>query len=77
MIANDELRKAIGYNVRRLRRDRELTQAALAEEIHVTPVYLHRIETGASCPSSEVLFALADALGVKADELRQLSPIGS
>jgi transcriptional regulator with XRE-family HTH domain len=76
VIDSTELRAALGTNIRRLRKAKELTQQALADKAGVTPVHLHRIEQGQSSPSAEVLFAIADALGVKTDSLRQL-PVSS
>lgn len=75
MIDNTELRRVIGENVRRLRQGNDLTQTQLAERIGVTFVSINRIENAKMCPSAEVLFALADCLGVTADALRQVSTV--
>jgi transcriptional regulator with XRE-family HTH domain len=75
MIDSTELRRTIGENVRRLRLDRKHTQTELAEMAGIKKVHVNRIENGKSSPSAEVLFALADALGVTADNLRQLSTV--
>lgn len=72
MIDSTELRRTIGENVRRLRRDKGWTQTELAEKAGIRLVHVNRIETGKSSPSAEVLFALADSLGVGADSLRQV-----
>lgn len=72
MEKSTELRRVIGENVRRLRKFRDLTQEQLAEKVGISAVFMNRIEQGYNTPSSEVLFGLADALGVKADELRQM-----
>lgn len=73
VIATDELRKNLGANVIRLRRARGLTQEQLAKEVELSRVQLNRIENGHNSPSAEILYALADALGVTADALRQIS----
>lgn len=73
MIDNSQLRETIGINVKRLRLQRGLTQTELADRVGVTLAYIHRLEKGRSSPSAEVLFAIADSLAVKADELRQVS----
>ena len=72
MIDGAEVRKAIGVNVRRLRKAKKLTQEQLAEKVGISPVHMNRIEQGHSSPSAEVLFAISDELGVEADKLRQV-----
>jgi transcriptional regulator with XRE-family HTH domain len=74
VIENSELRTALAANIRRLRQRDGLTQAQLAKKIGISAVYMNNLEMGGKSPSAEVLFALADGLGVKADELRQISP---
>lgn len=66
------LRNAIGQNVARLRKAKGLSQSELAEKAGITYVHVSRLENGISAASADVLFALADALGVKADKLRQI-----
>jgi transcriptional regulator with XRE-family HTH domain len=73
MIENSELRQTIGANVKRRRNAIGVNQAELAKRVGVTLVHISRIETGISSPSAEVLFAISDALGCKADELRQVA----
>ena len=73
MIDSDELRKALGQNVRRLRLAREWTQDDLAEKLEISRGQLNRIENGHHSPGAEVLFGLADAFDVPADSLRQIS----
>lgn len=72
VIDNTELRKILGQNVRRLRKNADLTQTELAAKIGVSLVHLNRIEQGHAAPSAEVLFALADHFVVGADDLRKL-----
>jgi transcriptional regulator with XRE-family HTH domain len=54
----------IGLTVRRLRLDREYTLQALADESGVSKSYLGDIEKGRKNPTTDVLEAIADALGV-------------
>jgi transcriptional regulator with XRE-family HTH domain len=54
----------IGLTVRRLRMDREFTLQALADESGVSKSYLGDIEKGRKNPTTDVLEAIADALGV-------------
>ncbi|MCY4628574.1 MAG: XRE family transcriptional regulator [Acidobacteria bacterium] len=60
---------AIAANVARLRLDRRLTQAALAERAGLTRVALGKIERGAVLPRAGTLAALAGALRVPVRDL--------
>ena len=60
---------AIAANVARLRLDRRLTQAALAEQVGVSRVALGKIERGAVLPRAGTLAGLARALGVPVRDL--------
>jgi transcriptional regulator with XRE-family HTH domain/Zn-dependent peptidase ImmA (M78 family) len=59
----------IGKNIRRLRRQRNLTMAELAGKIGMSQVPLGRIERGVNAPSASVIFRLSKALGVSVDTL--------
>jgi transcriptional regulator with XRE-family HTH domain len=59
----------IGLTIRRLRSDREFTLQALADESGVSKSYLGDIEKGRKNPTTDVIEAIADALGVPAREL--------
>ena len=59
----------VAANIARLRLDRRLTQAALAERAGLSRVALGRIERGAVVPRAGTLAALARALGVPVREL--------
>jgi len=59
----------IGLTVRKLRSDREFTLQALADESGVSKSYLGDIEKGRKNPTTDVIEAIADALGVPAREL--------
>ena len=59
----------IGQTVRRLRLDHEFTLQALADESGVSKSYLGDIEKGRKNPTTDVIEAIADALGVPAREL--------
>jgi hypothetical protein len=72
MIAQEDLRPVLGANIARLRRDKDLTQQDLADRLGVSRVMLNRVETGKSSPGSELLYSIADALGVPTDFLRQV-----
>ncbi len=59
----------IGLAVRRLRSDRDFTLQALADESGVSKSYLGDIEKGRKNPTTDVIEAIAEALGVPAREL--------
>lgn len=58
-----------GNDVRRARRDRELTQAHLAEAIGVSRQTIVSIEGGDYAPSVYLALRLADVLGTTVEEL--------
>jgi transcriptional regulator with XRE-family HTH domain len=57
-------RRVLGENVRRVRRERALTQEQLAFEAQIDLTYLGGIERGRRNPSLLVMARIADALGV-------------
>ena len=62
--------RAFGALVRELRRERRLTQDALAERVHMSAANVSRIEVGAQGPpGDETIHAFADALDADAGEL--------
>ena len=61
--------ESIGKRIKRYRADKKLTQEALGEMIHTTPIYLSYIENGSRVPSLETIIMLANALDVSADDL--------
>lgn len=77
MIDEDRLREVLAANVPRLRRQQRLSQQQLADAVGIHRVTLARIETRRVTPTADVLFALADELGVPADALRQVAEISA
>jgi len=61
--------QVVGANVRRLRKERKLTQEQLAMETEIDLTYLGGIERGRRNPSISVLGRLAAALGVHPQDL--------
>lgn len=57
------LRRHLAWNVRRLRRERGMTQEQLAQAAEIGRTFLSRIETGRFSVTLETLGALAMALG--------------
>lgn len=58
-----------GNFVYRLREQKKMTQAELARMLGVTPAAVSKWENGSSKPRTEVLFRLAEILGVRPEEL--------
>ena len=59
----------IGDNIRRLRREKSVTQEQLAESVGVTCAAVSRWERGEACPDISLLGPLAYYFGVSIDEL--------
>jgi transcriptional regulator with XRE-family HTH domain len=71
MAINKEYKKIIfGIKLRQLRQNQELSLQKLSNLSGVSVSYLNEIEKGKKYPNSEKLVALADALKVKATELK-------
>jgi transcriptional regulator with XRE-family HTH domain len=62
-------RRAVGWNVRRLRAERGFSIESLAGEAEVDESHVARIERGTVNPSVDVLERLAQVLKVKLSEL--------
>ena len=58
--------------LRELRAERDLTQAALAETIGVSRKTINTIENGVFVPSTVLALKLAQALGLKVEDLFSL-----
>lgn len=58
-----------GRRMRSIRRDKELTATALADEVGISRPYLHRLEAGQYVPSDGIRIKIAAALGVQVDEI--------
>ncbi len=58
-----------GEAVRALRRERGLSQEALAEKANLHTNYISLVERGLSAPALDTICALADALGVTVSAL--------
>lgn len=75
-------REAVGFQLREERGERGERIADVAERAGVSPQYLSEIERGRKDPSSEVLSAVAGALGLSVLDLtrrasRHLAPVSS
>lgn len=59
----------IARNLKRLRRQKGLTQEELADKLHVTRQAVSNWERNQNLPELEVLLSAAEAMGVSVDEL--------
>lgn len=62
-------RELLGKTLRRVREDRNLTQAALAEKADLSVKMIQKIEYGQTSPSPETMDKIAAALDVSVGEL--------
>ena len=58
-----DMRKLVGENTARIRREKGLTQEALAEKSGLSQQYISGLENGLRNPTIVTLFELASALG--------------
>lgn len=64
----------LGERIRQFRKEKGLSQAQLAERLHVVRQTVSKWEKGASVPDAELLLQLARALDVPAEQLLDLPP---
>ena len=60
---------SIGAKIRLIRKNRGMTQQELSDRLDICPSFVSHVETGAKTMSLETFVAVANALGVSADEL--------
>lgn len=65
------LARILGLNIRRVRKERGLSQEALADEVGLAVTYVGQIERGQRNPTLDVIERFAKALGVKPLDLLQ------
>ena len=59
----------IGVNIKKLRKERGLTQNDIAEKLFTTPQNVSRVESGDGEPTVEMLINMADIFNVSVDTL--------
>lgn len=64
-----EVRRRLAANMRRLRKERGLSQEALAHECGYDRTYVSQIERQVTTPSITAVAKIAEALGVSIGEL--------
>ncbi len=60
---------SIGANVKRLRKEKGISQTELAEAVHVTQSMIAQIERGTKALTMELGVEISDALGVSINAL--------
>ena len=63
------LKKELGEKIKRVRKQRNLTQEELAEMIEISPRSLSNIEVGMCFVKAETLEKIIDSLGITTEEL--------
>lgn len=58
---------SMGGRIRRLRKERHVTQSQLAELLDISPAFMGHIERGTRVPSVDTLVRIADVLDVTLD----------
>lgn len=69
-----DMRKLVGRNFARLRREKDLTQEQIEERSGISQQYLSGLERGQRNPTVITLYELAQALGV--DHMELVKPSG-
>ncbi len=64
-----DLMKTVGANLRRYRKENDITQDELSEKVGISTSFCANLERGSKAMSMYVLRDLADALGITADYL--------
>lgn len=64
-----DARRLVGRNLKRLRKEAELSQEELAAEAGLHRTYVSDMERGTRNPTVVVLFKIADALEIEPTEL--------
>lgn len=65
----EEFQKNFGQYIKRLRRERNLSQEDLAEATGLTKQYIGTVERGASRPGIDTLYKLANGFGLTVSDL--------
>lgn len=64
-----ELAKLLGYNMRRLRLERGMSQATLAELLQISDITVYNYEAALRWPKAETITAIAKIFGVRVTDL--------
>jgi len=59
----------LGQNIQKARKEKNLSQNALAEKLDISREHLAKIETAKRCPSLKLLFDISDILEISEEVL--------
>lgn len=68
-----ELKRKIGLQVQKLRKQAKLSQAKLSEKMDLSVESISRLERGVQLPGIETFYRLSQALGVPFSEIFQIT----
>jgi transcriptional regulator with XRE-family HTH domain len=71
MMNGKDVRELLGNRIKFYRKQRQLSQAALAEKASISITFLSKIERGIKYPTSETISGIANGLGVELCDLFQ------
>jgi len=69
MMNGQDVRELLGKRINFFRKQRQLSQAALAEKADISVTFLSKIERGIKYPTSETISGIANGLGVELCDL--------
>jgi transcriptional regulator with XRE-family HTH domain len=69
MINGQDVRELLGKRIQFFRKQRQLSQAVLAEKADISTTFLSKIERGIKYPTSETVSGIANGLGVELCDL--------
>jgi transcriptional regulator with XRE-family HTH domain len=69
MMNGQDVRELLGKRIQFYRKQRQLSQAALAEKADISITFLSKIERGIKYPTSETISGIANGLGVELCDL--------
>ena len=72
-MGGQEIKTALGNNIKFLRHHRQYSQADLAEKAEISITFLSNIERGIKYPQPATLSQIAEALGVEVYELFKIN----
>ncbi len=64
-----QILQALGKKLRKLRKEYDLTQEQLAEQLKISTVYVGFLEAGKGSPSLKLLMKIARKFNVKVEDL--------
>jgi len=65
----NETLKALGKKIKKLRKENNLTQEELAEQLRISTVYVGFLEAGKGSPSLKLLMKISRKFKVKVEDL--------